>query len=203
MARSSTPRSSSGRPSRSRAWRPRRFGWGSSRVELLRPLGPETPVGRFLTKRGPGLHHVAFEVADLAAELDRLRADGVQLIDESPRKASTDCRSRSSIPRRRAAFWQSSSVMTPTDRIRIEIALDGQQVLSVLVPAQTADDLDRALAGEPRLRLLLRSRRRPLYRPAPARRLRQALCPRKPRRLRGRRVKGYVHLSPGHQNAQR
>ena len=58
---------------------------GSSRVELLRPLGPETPVGRFLTKRGPGLHHVAFEVADLAAELDRLRADGVQLIDESPR----------------------------------------------------------------------------------------------------------------------
>lgn len=58
---------------------------GSSRVELLRPLGPETPVGRFLTKRGPGLHHVAFEVADLAAELDRLRADGVQLIDEAPR----------------------------------------------------------------------------------------------------------------------
>ena len=58
---------------------------GSSRVELLRPLGPGTPVGRFLTKRGPGLHHVAFEVADLAAELDRLRADGVQLIDDSPR----------------------------------------------------------------------------------------------------------------------
>ena len=58
---------------------------GSSRVELLRPLGPETPVGRFLTKRGPGLHHVAFEVADLAGELDRLRADGVQLIDEAPR----------------------------------------------------------------------------------------------------------------------
>ena len=58
---------------------------GSSRVELLRPLGPGTPVGRFLTKRGPGLHHVAFEVADLAGELDRLRADGVQLIDESPR----------------------------------------------------------------------------------------------------------------------
>ncbi len=44
------------------------------------------------------------------------------------------------------AFWQSSSVMNPTERIRIEIALDGQQVLSVLVSAQTADDLDRALA---------------------------------------------------------
>ena len=58
---------------------------GPSRVELLRPLGPETPVGKFLAKRGPGLHHVAFEVADLGAELDRLRAEGVQLIDETPR----------------------------------------------------------------------------------------------------------------------
>ena len=45
------------------------------------------------------------------------------------------------------AFWQSSSVMTPTERIRIEIALDGQQVLSVLVSAETADELDSALAG--------------------------------------------------------
>lgn len=58
---------------------------GGSRVELLRPLSPDTPVGKFLANRGPGLHHVAFEVADLGAELDRLRADGVQLIDESPR----------------------------------------------------------------------------------------------------------------------
>ncbi len=59
---------------------------GPSRLELLCPLGPDTPVGKFLAKRGPGMHHVAFEVADLAAELDRLRADGVQLIDETPRR---------------------------------------------------------------------------------------------------------------------
>ena len=59
---------------------------GEARIELLAPLGPDTPVGRFLAKRGPGMHHVAFEVADLAAELDRLRADGVQLIDETPRR---------------------------------------------------------------------------------------------------------------------
>ena len=58
---------------------------GTSRIELLRPLGPDTPVGKFLAKRGPGLHHVAFEVADLPAELERLRAGGVQLIDETPR----------------------------------------------------------------------------------------------------------------------
>jgi methylmalonyl-CoA epimerase len=59
---------------------------GSSRVELLAPLGPETPVGKFLAKRGPGMHHVAFEVEDVAAELARLRADGVQLIDDQPRR---------------------------------------------------------------------------------------------------------------------
>jgi methylmalonyl-CoA epimerase len=59
---------------------------GGSRVELLAPTGPDTPVGRFLAKRGPGLHHVAFEVDDVAFELDRLRAEGVQLIDEEPRR---------------------------------------------------------------------------------------------------------------------
>jgi methylmalonyl-CoA/ethylmalonyl-CoA epimerase len=59
---------------------------GTGRVELLAPLGDDTPVGRFLAKRGPGMHHVAFEVADLGAELERLRRDGVQLIDETPRR---------------------------------------------------------------------------------------------------------------------
>jgi methylmalonyl-CoA/ethylmalonyl-CoA epimerase len=59
---------------------------GVSRIELLRSLGPETPVGKFLAKRGPGLHHVAFQVDDLAAELQRLRAEGAQLIDETPRR---------------------------------------------------------------------------------------------------------------------
>lgn len=58
---------------------------GASRVELLAPLGEDTPVGRFLTRRGPGMHHVAFEVADVAAELARLEADGVELIDREPR----------------------------------------------------------------------------------------------------------------------
>jgi methylmalonyl-CoA/ethylmalonyl-CoA epimerase len=59
---------------------------GESRVELLRPLGPDTPVGRFLAKRGPGMHHIAFEVDDVGEELARLRAEGAQLIDESPRR---------------------------------------------------------------------------------------------------------------------
>jgi methylmalonyl-CoA epimerase len=59
---------------------------GESRIELLRPLGPDTPVGRFLAKRGPGMHHVAFEVDDVGAELDRLRAEGALLIDDKPRR---------------------------------------------------------------------------------------------------------------------
>ncbi len=58
---------------------------GDGHVELLKPLGPETPVGRYLAKRGPGLHHVAYAVEDIEAELDRLRAAGVRLIDETPR----------------------------------------------------------------------------------------------------------------------
>jgi methylmalonyl-CoA/ethylmalonyl-CoA epimerase len=59
---------------------------GGDRVELLRALGPDTPVGRFMAKRGPGMHHVAFEVDDVAAELERLAANGTQLIDERPRR---------------------------------------------------------------------------------------------------------------------
>jgi methylmalonyl-CoA epimerase len=59
---------------------------GDGRVELLSALGPETPVGKFLAKRGPGMHHVAFAVDDVAAELDRLTADGAELIDDRPRR---------------------------------------------------------------------------------------------------------------------
>jgi methylmalonyl-CoA/ethylmalonyl-CoA epimerase len=59
---------------------------GAGRVELLAPLGDETPVGRFLAKRGPGMHHVAYEVDDVHAELERLAAEGAELIDSEPRE---------------------------------------------------------------------------------------------------------------------
>ena len=58
---------------------------GTGRIELLAPLEADSPVGRFLASRGPGLHHVAFQVADVAAELARLRQSGARLIDDSPR----------------------------------------------------------------------------------------------------------------------
>jgi methylmalonyl-CoA epimerase len=58
---------------------------GPGHVELLRPLGPETPVGRHLEAKGPGLHHVAYKVADIDATLARLREEGMRLIDEKAR----------------------------------------------------------------------------------------------------------------------
>jgi methylmalonyl-CoA/ethylmalonyl-CoA epimerase len=58
---------------------------GDGHVELLAPLGPDTAVGRFLASRGPGLHHVAYRVADIDAALADLRERGLQLIDETPR----------------------------------------------------------------------------------------------------------------------
>jgi methylmalonyl-CoA/ethylmalonyl-CoA epimerase len=58
---------------------------GENHVELLRPLADDTPVGRFLAKRGPGLHHVAYQVADIDVALARLHELGVRMIDAVPR----------------------------------------------------------------------------------------------------------------------
>ena len=61
------------------------LGVGESHVELLRPLGPDTAVGRFLERNGPGLHHVAYGTDDIGSALDAARAAGLALIDEAPR----------------------------------------------------------------------------------------------------------------------
>jgi len=61
------------------------FDVGENHVELLAPLADDTPVGRFLARSGPGLHHVAYQVPDIEAALAALRAGGAQLIDETPR----------------------------------------------------------------------------------------------------------------------
>ena len=58
---------------------------GENHVELLAPLAPDTPVGKFLARQGPGLHHVAYQVADIDAALAACREAGLQLIDEQPR----------------------------------------------------------------------------------------------------------------------
>ena len=58
---------------------------GDGHVELLRPLGPDTPVGKFLEKKGPGLHHVAYAVEDIDSTLDQMKQAGLKLIDEEAR----------------------------------------------------------------------------------------------------------------------
>jgi methylmalonyl-CoA epimerase len=58
---------------------------GENHVELLAPLGADTPVGRFLAKQGPGLHHVAYQVSDIDTTLSELKRAGLALIDEQPR----------------------------------------------------------------------------------------------------------------------
>ncbi|HEY8018550.1 MAG TPA: methylmalonyl-CoA epimerase [Actinomycetota bacterium] len=64
------------------------FAVGTSFVQLLGALGPDTPVGRFLAARGPGVHHIAYRVEDVEAALDHLRTEGARLIDERPRPGS-------------------------------------------------------------------------------------------------------------------
>ncbi len=64
------------------------FPAGTSFIQLLGSLGADTPVGRFLATRGPGMHHVAYRVDDVAAALERLRGQGVRLVDEVPRRGS-------------------------------------------------------------------------------------------------------------------
>src|SRR6201991_3270625 len=65
---------------------------GEGHVELLRPLGPDTAVGKYLERKGPGLHHVAYAVDDIDATLPRLAAAGIDLIDEEPRVGIRDSR---------------------------------------------------------------------------------------------------------------
>jgi len=61
---------------------------GEARIELLEPVSGETPVGRFITKRGEGLHHICYEVDDLSSKLDELRSRGVRLLDGYPRRGA-------------------------------------------------------------------------------------------------------------------
>jgi methylmalonyl-CoA/ethylmalonyl-CoA epimerase len=65
---------------------------GDGHVELLRPLGPDTAVGKFLVRKGPGLHHVAYAVEDIDATLERLSAAGLELIDSRARTGIRDSR---------------------------------------------------------------------------------------------------------------
>jgi len=61
------------------------FGVGGSRIELLEPTSDDSPVAKFIAKNGPGVHHIAYEVEDVCAEIERLKGEGIRLIDDVPR----------------------------------------------------------------------------------------------------------------------
>ena len=61
---------------------------GEVRLELVMPTSPDSPVAKFLEKNGPGFHHIAYQVDDAAAEVERLKATGVRMVDEKPRKGA-------------------------------------------------------------------------------------------------------------------
>ena len=64
---------------------------GESRVELLEPTSEDSPISKFLEKRGGGIHHIAVEVDDIVASLSQLKAKGMRLIDEAPRVGAENC----------------------------------------------------------------------------------------------------------------
>lgn len=61
---------------------------GASKVELLEASSPDSAIAKYIEKRGEGIHHIAFEVADIEAEMERLRADGFQLLNEAPKRGA-------------------------------------------------------------------------------------------------------------------
>lgn len=65
---------------------------GESKIELLEPTSPESPVAKFLEKNGPGIHHLAYEVEDIASAIAKLLADGARMIDEKPRQGAHGAR---------------------------------------------------------------------------------------------------------------
>ena len=65
---------------------------GEVRLELVQPTSPESPVAKFLEKNGPGFHHIAYQVDDVAAEVERLRAEGVRMVDQTPRSGAHNTR---------------------------------------------------------------------------------------------------------------
>ena len=65
---------------------------GESRIELLEPTRPDSPVGKFMTKRGEGIHHIAVQVDNIEEALERLKSAGVRLIDETPKRGAHNTR---------------------------------------------------------------------------------------------------------------
>ena len=122
---------------------------GDGHVELLRPLGPDTPVGKYLAKKGPGLHHVAYAVPDIDETLGKLKEAGVELIDSEAREGIRDSRVAFVHPK------ATGGVLTEIVRAgggplmaaaeRVSIGFSGGQVVEVKLTAAKLKELRKAL----------------------------------------------------------
>ena len=86
---------------------------GEGHVELLRPLGPDTPIGKYLERRGPGLHHVAYAVEDIEGVLGKLKESGIELIDSEPRVGIR--RSRVAFVHPRSTYGVLTEIVEPSE----------------------------------------------------------------------------------------
>ena len=122
---------------------------GDGRVELLVPLGEDTHLGRFLAKRGEGMHHVAYEVDDVGAALGRLSSEGARADRRAaaPRPVRARGRVRSSATPSTACSRRWCQV-AEEDSVRVELCFDGGQIVGATVTVQGADELERALATQ-------------------------------------------------------
>ena len=64
------------------------FRQGSNKIELLAPIGDDGPISKYLAKKGPGMHHIAYAVTDIVAEMERLKTEGFQLLNEEPKRGA-------------------------------------------------------------------------------------------------------------------
>jgi len=64
------------------------FRQGPNKIELLAPIGDDGPISKFLAKKGPGIHHIAYAVTDILSEMERMKAEGFQLLNETPKKGA-------------------------------------------------------------------------------------------------------------------
>ena len=122
---------------------------GDEHVELVASLSEDSSVGRFLADRGPGIHHVAYRVADIDAALADLRARGVEMIDAAPRPGLRDSRIAFVHPRSTGGVLteivEAASRMNATKHVKASIGFAGGQVLAVRVTAEALERLNAAL----------------------------------------------------------
>ncbi len=122
---------------------------GDEHVELIAALSEDSPVGRFLADRGPGMHHVAYRVADIDAAFADLLARGVEMIDPAPRTGLRDSRIAFIHPRSTSGVLteivESSRMSTKGPHVKVSIGFAGGQVLAVRVSAQALELLNEAL----------------------------------------------------------